>query len=238
MKRLYLLVPVIFSVLALSQMFNHAAAGGEISEAESEKILTKIQGRYQPIYEKFRGVESARQVTLREYDTRENTLVNTAQIRLVRRDYYYGKPDVTVKEYVKNDRKMKPSEYSPRRDEPPFPVFDKKGPSNYTTRVAGYRTLGGARCYRIEVMPKILSERHFIGAVYFRADTLDQVMMEGRMSKVPFGVKEYSFIFNTVMVQGVPAILSGTLTILVDVALLYPNRKFVSEIRASDIRPI
>jgi len=43
---------------------------------------------------------------------------------------------------------------------------------------------------------------------------------------------------NMRTVQGVPAISGGTMTILVDVALLYPNRKFVSEIKASNIRII
>ncbi|HOD15141.1 MAG TPA: hypothetical protein PLA65_12200 [Spirochaetota bacterium] len=227
-----------FMLVMSAAILSASAADGELTKSEADTVLARIRVRYEPVFTRYRGVESTREITLREYDSKAGKLLATSRIRLVRRDYFYDLPEITVLSYEKDGKQMNPTDYKPRREEPLFPVFDRSGGSHYRTEINGTITIDGVKCYRVQVTPLDATARHFRGNLYYRADNLDQVLAEGSGAKLALGVKSFWMKMNMRTVQGVPAISGGTMTILVDVALLYPNRKFVSEIKASNIRII
>lgn len=227
-----------FVLLITTSLCPVSGADGTVSKSEGESVLARIRARYEPVFKKYQGVESTREITLREWDTKAGKLLATSRIRLVRRDYFYALPEITVLSYEKEGKRMKPSDYKPRREGPLFPVFDRSGASHYRTEVVGTMRIDGVKCYRVQVVPLEATAQHFRGNLYYRADNLDQILAEGSGAKLTMGVKSFWMRMNMRMVQGVPAISGGTMTIIVDVALIYPNRKFVSDIKASNIRII
>ncbi len=209
-----------------------------LSKPEADSVLARIRAKYEPVFTKYRGVESTRDITLQEYDTKAARLLSISRIRLVRRDYFYALPEITVLSYEKNGKRGKPSDYKPRREEPLYPVFDRSGASHYRTEVVGTQVIDGMKCYRVQVTPLESTTRHFRGNLYYRTDNLDQILAEGSGAKLTMGVKSFWMRMKMRTFQGVPVISGGTMTIMVDVALLYPNRKFVSEIKVSNIKII
>jgi hypothetical protein len=209
-----------------------------LPKSESDAVLARICAKYGPVFEKYRGVESTRDITLVEYDRKAGKQVSASRMRLVRQDYFYEFPVITVLSYEKDGKKMKPSDYTPKREAPLYPVFDRDGASRYRVEIAGTQVVDGVKCYRVQVTPRETTQRHFRGSLFYRADNLDQILAEGSGAKLAMGVKSFWMRMNMRTVQGVPVITGGTVTVLVDVAILYPNRKFVTEIQASNIRLI
>ncbi len=217
-----------------------APAPGEISVAleESERILELIFSRSVDIYRTYSGVESVRAETIREYDPETGVLRSVSEVTLKRKDYFYRDPEIEVVTYIKDGKEMKPSAHRVFKGKPAYPVFDKKGREHYDIRVAAIQMINGKKAYRIEVTPKMETQRHFRGNIYCMTKTLKTLLIEGTLAKLEFPLRSFQMNLAMTAVDGVPVAGGGTVRIRVSVPLFYPDTMIVSEFTSSGVRLI
>lgn len=175
---------IVFFIISFSST---VFAEDTISPEKSKEIIEKIYTRIAPMFKKYQGIEYKRTEITKEYNPSSNKLLSTTTTLLLRREYFYQKPSITVLEYEKDGKKLKPSDYEEARYPPLYHPFDEKGKDRYTTEVKGYETIEGIVCYKIKVTPKEATERHFKGYFYFDAKNLDLIKAGFTLGKLPFG---------------------------------------------------
>ncbi len=226
MKKIY------FAIVWISLVFfplytdwGHAAA---ISSEESKRILTGIFSKYIPIYTKYRGVESTSRNVIREYDPKTNVLKSTTEVVLRRKDYFYEKPEIKPLSLKKDGKETDPSGYRSWETKPGYLVFDKNGNDHYLFKIVDTRIINKRECYRIEVLPKKMTSRHFQGKIYCAVDTLDIVQTVGGAADLDFPIKYFWSEFDYTLVNKVPVAQSGTLKVRIDIPVIYPDTLIVT----------
>jgi len=217
-----------------------ASANPEIalSEKESAHILENIFQKYMPTYKKYRGIESTRQMETVIFNTKTGQVVEKSEIMLVRRDYFYERPEVRVLKYVKNGTEMKPAEYKYDDSQPGHLVFDENGRDNYELQVTERSIIDGSDCYKIKVTPRKKTIRHVEGFLFCRVDNLELILYELTLGKFPFGVKECAMLFSTEDMGDLNVIKTGSIQVEAHIPILFPNRKIVTRFKAIDNTPI
>ena len=237
MKKTYLLyLPIIISCLFLSNT-NAVEKGKTFPLEKSDKIISKIYEKYIPIYKKYIGVESLREVYTEEYDTKKNKLISTSKAKIIRNDYYYKKAKKEVLEYWKNDEKLKPSDYKSLEFKPMYPVFDEKGKRHYETIILGYKKIIKKICYEIDVIPKKKSKRFFTGKIYCNIKNLEIVYVDGTMAKLFFPVKEFDLKMTINHQKDLPFVKNANIILRIYVPLFYPEKRYLSEVKVLEAKP-
>jgi len=218
----------------------HKTRGGgfPISAERSTRIINKIYGKYKPIYKKFRGIQSIRNIDIIEYDPNTNTLIKRSHVALIRKDYFYQKPKIEVLEYIENGRVMKPSDYQSRLIDVNGPILDESGRHLYLTRITDVVTVSGQRCYQMKVVPRKRLSKYFEGFLYFKIKTLDLILMEGSLGELPYSFKEYSMKCLFRRMGALPVLKTGTYIMRTYIPILLPDRRFVLSINSIDDKPL
>lgn len=219
---------LICSSLFFSPLFTNSADADTISSEESGRILTRILNKYIPIYTKYRGVESTSKNIIQEYDPETNVLKSTTEVILHRKDYFYEKPEIKPLSLKKDGKNMDPSKYRSWETKPAYLAFDKKGTENYILRVIEKDNIHKKECYRIEVLPRKATSRHFKGEIYCAVDTLDVVHTVGGAADLEFPIKYFWSEFDYTLVNKVPVAQSGTLEIRINLPVIYPDTLIVT----------
>lgn len=201
-----------------------------VSPDEADRVLKEIFSKNIDMYHKYRGIESLRNEVISEYEPSTNKLLNVSDITVTRTDYFYEKPVAEVKTFKKDGKVMDPSKCTYIRVMPSFPVFDEKGRDNYDIRITDKKIFNGRECYRVEVIPKKETARHFKGFLYYTVKNLDLVYFEGTLAKLDFPMKSFKIEFNTAMYNGIPVASNGKAVIRVKIPIIYPDTLIVSNI--------
>ncbi|MBI4765709.1 MAG: hypothetical protein HY787_14070 [Deltaproteobacteria bacterium] len=199
-----------------------------ITPSESERILERIFNKYMPIYEKYRGVESTSRVISREFDPKTNVLKRTSEVFLHRKDYFYEKPEIKALSLKIEGKDTDPSQYRSWETKPAYLVFDKKGRENYQLKTTEKKNIGQKECYRIEVLPRKSTSRHFKGEIYCTVDSLNVVQTVGGVGDLEFPIKYFWSDFYYTLIKEIPVVQSGTLKIRVNLPILYPDTLIVT----------
>jgi hypothetical protein len=205
-----------------------------ISPSESERIIECIFNKYIPIYDKYRGVESTSQVISQEYDPKTNVLKSTSEVQLHRKDYFYEKPEIKALSYKINGKDTDPSKFRSWESKPSFLAFDKKGRENYLLKVTEKKKVNRKECYRIEVIPRKTTSRHFKGEIYCTVDTLDVVQTVGGVADLEFPVKYFWSDFYYTLIKEIPVVQSGTMKIRINLPIIYPDTLIVTSTTISE----
>ena len=222
-------VTFIYLFLLMVSLFPNPVYAAAISPEESDRILTGIFNKYIPIYTKYRGVESTSKNIIREYNAQNNVLKSTSEVTLRRKDYFYAEPEVKVLSYKKDGKDKDPSAYRSKESKPGYLAFDRKGTDHYTLKIMDKKMIGKRECYRIDVLPKKATPRHFKGEIYCAADTLDLVQSVGGAGALEFPIKQFWAAFDYMLVNNVSVAKAGTMKVLVDVPVFYPNKLIVTD---------
>ncbi len=215
--------------LVLFLLFPNLGHAAAISSDESDLILTRIFSKYIPIYTKYRGVESTSKNVIREYNAQTNTLKSTTEVTLQRKDYFYGEPEVKALSFKKDGKDKDPSDYRSLETKPGYLVFDQKGADHYVLKIIDKKIIGSRECYRIVVSPKKATAKHFKGEIYCAVDTLDIMHSVGGAGDLEFPIKHFWAAFDYMLVNKIPVVKSGTMKVLVDVPVVYPNTLIVTD---------
>jgi len=223
MKKKIMLLGVIMAVI-FTQEFA-IGAKEQIAPEKSKEIIEKIRAKNIPRYKEYCGVESKRNVEVKEYDS-SNKLIVTHKYVADRKDFFYILPESKVLKYEKNGKDKKPTEYTELKSDPTYPVFDEKGEQYYEAAVVSVQIVDGVKCYKVKVTPKQATERHFDGYIYYKTDDLEPYFLEGTIGKLPWSLKEFFMRFYFANEKGYPMLKSGVMNMKVNVPVLAPNHKF------------
>lgn len=221
MKKIYF--AIVWICLVFFPLDSDRGYAAAISAEESQRILTGIFSKYIPIYTKYRGVESSSRNVLREYDPKTSVLKSTAEVVLRRKDYFYEKPEVKPLSLKKDGKETDPSGYCSWETKPGYLAFDKNGNDHYLFKIVDTQIINKRECYRIEVIPKKMTSRHFQGEIYCAVDTLDIVRTVGGAAALDFPIKYFWSEFDYTLVNKVPVAQSGTLKVRIDIPVIYPD---------------
>lgn len=209
-----------------------------ISPALSRNIIHRIQEKYTPMYKKYQGVESTRHLEIKTYDSKQNTLVSTAHVELLRKDYFYKESEVKVLKYVLDGKEQKVSKYKPRSFRPGYHVFDESGDNNYDTQVLGYKTIDGHQCYEVNVIPKKATKKHYQGKLYYRVNDLKLIYSSGTLGQVSFPLTGLHMDIYFNFIDDLAVISSGVITVSADVPVFFPDRRIISQLKVVNNKPI
>lgn len=235
MKKKIMMFSVIIAVI-FTQGFAIGAEEQVIPE-KSKEIIEKIRTMTIPRAKKYRGVESKRNVEVKEYDS-SGKLIVTHKFVAVRKDYFYEPPESKVLKYEKNGKDTKPTDYKEFKIDPTYPVFDENGEQYYETAVVAVQVIDGVKCYKVKVTPKQATSRHFSGHIYYKTDDLEPHVAEGTLGKLPWPFKEFYMRFYFVKQKGYPIFRSGVITIKADVPVVFADHKFDTTIDVIESKPI
>jgi hypothetical protein len=205
-----------------------------ISPSESERIIERVYNKYIPIYDRYRGVESTSRNITQEYDPKTNVLKSTSEVLLQRKDFFYEKPEIKVLSYKINGKDTDPSKFRSWESKPSFLAFDKKGRENYLLKVTEKKKVNQKECYRIEVIPRKATPRHFKGEIYCTVDTLDVVQTIGGAADLEFPIKYFWSDFYYTLFKEIPVVQSGTMKIRINVPVIYPDTLIVTSTTISE----
>ena len=205
---------------------------------DTAALVTKLQAKYAPIYQKYAGFETTRDFTTKTYDPETGKLLSTARTVVRKKEYFYKEPDSTVISHEENGKKLDPDDYDTTEIEPFWPLFDDKSAEHYDFRVSGTATVEGRNCILLEVTPKKNDHRHFKGNAYITVDTTELLMIEGKPAKPHWAMKEFSVKYLYEPVGGGYCMKRGWFTARVSVFLVRPDRRHVYEVSGSRTAPI
>jgi hypothetical protein len=209
-----------------------------IAPSESERILERVFNKYIPVYDKYRGVESTSRVITQEFDPKTNVLKSTSEVLLHRKDYFYEKPEIKALSLKINGKDTDPSQYRSWETKPTYPVFDNKGRENYLLKVTEKKKVYQKECYRIEVLPRKSTSRHFKGEIYCSVESLDVVQTVGGVADLEFPIKYLWSDFYFTLVKEIPVVQSGTLKVRVNIPILYPDTLILTSTTISESKLI
>ena len=235
MKKKIMMFRVIIAVIFMQGF----AIGAEeqVTPEKSKEIIEKIRTMTIPRAKKYRGVESKRNVEVKEYDS-SGKLIVTHKFVAVRKDYFYEPPESKVLKYEKNGKDTKQTDYKEFKIDPTYPVFDENGEQYYETAVVAVQVIDGVKCYKVKVTPKQATSRHFSGHIYYKTDDLEPHVAEGTLGKLPWPFKEFYMRFYFVKQKGYPIFRSGVITIKADVPVVFADHKFDTTIDVIESKPI
>ncbi len=215
-----------------------AHAGEMIPEKLEQEIISKIRAKTEPVYRKYIGVESTREIISRQYDSRDNSYRGGYTVRLRRKEYFHKKAHYKVLKYVKDGKEEPVWKYNYPTRNPVHQPFDPDTDKNYITRLCGKKTINGIPCWEFEVIPKKETPRHLRGKIYFSISGLDLIYLEGTLARYPVGLKSLTMAIYFKKLDDAYVISKGSYTFAVLVPLFYPHRKFEQTFTSTDDRLI
>ena len=114
----------IIILLLLSSINENTFAKG-IEESADRNILNLILKNYLKVYESYQGLKSKQNVCMKVINPDTDKIVKTEEIEMIRDDFFYKKPVVTIKRYIVNGEIKDPKDCKIMKKAPLYQVFDK-----------------------------------------------------------------------------------------------------------------
>lgn len=208
------------------------------TEHSEQDMVRQIREKMLPVYRKYIGVESIREIVSRQYDSRDNTCRGGYTVLLRRREYFHRRATYKVLKYMKDGKPEPAWKYNYPTRSPAYLPFGPDSETNYATRLKGKKTIRGVPCWEFEVIPKKNTSRHMRGSIYFSVKGLDLIYLEGTVAYYPPGLKSLAMAVYFKKLDDAFVMSEGSYTFVVHVPLFYPHRKFEQSFISRDDRLI
>jgi hypothetical protein len=226
-KRAFLLIVILATA---APAFSDAGGLKNIEEDLKSKIRAKIT----PLYQKYIGVESTREIVSKQYDSRDDSFLGGYTVLLRRKEFFYKRAKYKVLKFIKNGAEEPSWKYNYITRKPAYQPFDPDTDKNYTITLTGKQIIKNIPCWEFDISPKKKTSRHIIGKVYFTIKGLDLYMLKGTVASYPFGLKNLYFEIFFKKFQDAYIMSNGIYTFIVDIAIFYPHKKFVQVFTSYD----
>ena len=206
---------------------------GGLKKIEDD-LISKIRARVTPLYKKYIGVESTREIISKQYDSRDDTYLGGYTVLLRRKEYFYKRAKYKVIKYLKDGREQPSWKYNYLTRKPAYQPFDPDTDKNYTITLLGKKNIKNIPCWEFDINPKKKTYRHLIGNVYFTIKELDLFFLKGTVADYPFGLKNLYIEIYFKKLEDAYIMSNGTYTFVVDIPIFYPHKKFVHAFTSYD----
>ena len=224
-------------IFLLSAQFPVLAGDRKPGTLEQE-IISRIKARTAPVYQKYIGVESTREIVSRQYDSRDNSYRGGYTVLVRRKEYFYKKATYKVLKYVRDGKEEPSWKYNYPTREPVYMPFDPESDNNYIIKLIGKKTIAGIPCWEFDVAPRKDTARHLKGKIYFTISGLNLIFLEGTIADYPIGLQSLAMSIYFKKLDDACVMDRGTYTFTVHVPLFYPYRKFEQTFRSGGDRLI
>jgi hypothetical protein len=207
-----------------------AAAAPPVDQAD---LIRRLRAKGFPLYDKYKGVSSRRQVTTEERDPETNALEKTKTMRVAVTEYFYEPLKRTVLQCKVDGKPAKNKECEGRKGrKPTWPIFDRQGQKNYNFRWVGQKTVHGVPCHKLRVIPRKRTDRHMSGHLYVALDSLEPKLLEATVADLPFPLRKFYLKLRFTQLDGHPVVSRGYVDLVIKVPL-FVHRRIISRFRAS-----
>ena len=185
---------------------------------QKSDILFAISKSMSPFYDKYQGIKSKRQISLKEIDPDNGETLLTKSI------------ERNVWEFLRKDRKSEVSLCvvdgkkvslddcdDMGAKEPLYPIFGSGSSKYYRLSLLNTQPSDGK--YKVEVIPLEETSRHFKGMLTFSRD-YRLTKMEGTIADLPFPLKKFKFALEYMVHNEVDVVKSGNYEVAVKIPLV------------------
>ncbi|MCH2172479.1 hypothetical protein MK489_17005 [Myxococcota bacterium] len=228
---------MIFWSLAAYLLVVGAAPASMASPTDAE-ILDRIYRSATAFGEKYPGNYSRRKVTVREFDPDDGEL-KKSKVMLQDVWAYAGKKTrVEVLSCTIDGEEADREDCQPMGDGgsgPTYRMFGDEGRKHYRLELSGKVEFEGVPVYRIRVIPRERTKRHFDGELYFKTDDLRLMASIGTLADYPIGVRKLDLELTYEELDGYPVPGRNKMDMTLYLPLVL-NMRVVSESIASEQR--
>lgn len=211
-----------------------AGAGGP--PVNGPAILAKIYERVSAEERAFPGNFSRRKIVRRELDPDDGEVRSTRQVEAEVWGWAGGRDRMKILRCEIDGAQVENDECEPQLEgEPIHSMFGPRGREHYDLEFAGAVALDGEDTWRVRVVPKEETVRHFQGDLFFRQTNLSIAGMEGGVADHPFGLKALRIRMRFADKDGRGMLTKGHSDAVIYVPLLVDAR-LVTDFVASDQR--
>jgi hypothetical protein len=225
LSRTNYLIVLIFVIIPA---FTLLAKSGTISPVKSKQIIKQIREKQLHLDKKYARYSFIEDATTKVYNSKSHELEETSRVVKCKKTLGSNTAEQKVLKYFKNGEELPVSEYKEKgKREPRHAVFGKNGEKHYDPQVIGMKPINGKICYQVQVNPKEETKKHMKGNLFFEADSLELVRLEGTMTKLPIGVKKMALNINFISIDGYAMPTSSDIEVHAHIPFVFPNKKLI-----------
>jgi hypothetical protein len=222
------------AVLLLVGSSGVAIAAPPTAPMGADEIVEKITRRVAAQEDEYPGTYSRRQIVRKVFDPDDGSLRKLWEIEAEVWDFIEQKQQMKVLGCRLDGKETSLEDCEPDlQGEPMLRIFGPDGKKNYQILLDGEVTIDGARAYKLKIVAREKTGRHFEGVMYFSVESLQVLRVEGGLAKYPFGLKALALQLDFEDLNGTSIIANGTSDLTIYVPLLY-NERIVTEFKATD----
>ena len=211
-------------------------AGGAAGLTDDE-IIDRIYQRVSELEAKYPDTRIRRTMTVRELDPDSGKVRKTSVSEQEVAARVGERPQIKVLSCTVNGASAKPEacERKERDRKPPFRIFGPTGHDHYRFELLPQPPGGETSFYRLRVIPKQKTKRHFEGVLEFTRSDLSLHSSHGTIAAFPMGMKkmELELFFEDLDGRAVPSRTRMDMTLYVPLVL---NSRVISESVTSESR--
>ncbi len=162
--------------------------------ATDAEIIDRIYQRVSEFEKKFPGTHVRRTMTVTETDPDSNEVRRTLVSEQEVWNRVGERPRIEILS-CKVDGEVAKAKACQRRErdrEPPYRVFGPDGHTHYRYELLPPDPAASPTLYRLKVIPRERTERHFEGILDFHAESLRLMASRGTIADYPMGLKRFS----------------------------------------------
>ena len=221
-----------FILILFSLLWAHGAAG-----LTDDEIIDRIYEHVSQMEKKFPNTHIRRTMTVRELDPDSGKVRKTSISDQDVSTRIGEHPQIKILSCSIDGANAKPEacKRKQRDRKPPLRLFGPSGHDHYRFELALQKPEDNKESYRLRVIPKQKTDRHFTGVLEFDARDLSLRSYRGTIADFPLGMKEMEmeFFFDNVDGRSVPSKTRMDMTLYLPLVL---NSRVVSESVTSESR--
>ena len=214
-----------------------AFSGQAGAPASSAEIIDRIYRNASDFQAQFPGTFIRRTRTVREIDPDDGAVQKTFVSEQEVSDRLGRRPEIKILSCEVNGKSTEPSDCKRKEGDrkPPYRIFGPEGRSHYRYELLAEEASAKPPTYRLKVIPRERTSRHFEGILDFDASTLRLLASRGTVADYPLGLKslELELLFDDLDGHPVPAHSRMDMTLYLPLVL---NVRVLSEAKAYDQR--
>lgn len=218
-------------------LFVWVGTAGSAEGPSDQEIIDQIYRHVSDFEQQYPGTQINRTMTVRELDPKSGELKKTSISQEEVWTRVGERPRIKILRCTVDGQTREPEacKRKERDRKAPYRIFGPGGRDHYRLKLTARPGVADASTFKLEVIPRERTSRHFQGILEFSADGFRLLSSRGTIADYPLGLKEFSLELDFAELNGhpVPARSKIDLTLYLPLVL---NTRVISEAVASNQR--